>query len=76
MPIYEYRCTGCSEEFEVKSSFNEKSNVVCPVCDAQVSRVFSPALIVYKGSGFYTTDNRKNVSHSDEISDTAKIQAT
>lgn len=76
MPIYEYQCTSCSNEFEVKSSFNDKSDVTCPVCQAQVRRLFSPVLIVFKGSGFFTTDNRKKASNSEESSVESKVQAS
>jgi len=76
MPIYEYQCTSCSNEFELKSSFNGKSDVSCPVCQAQVRRIFSPASIIFKGPGFYTTDNRKNGSHSEETSVETKVHAS
>jgi len=72
MPIYEYQCTRCSTEFEVKRSFNDESEVTCPICEAQGRRRFSPALIVFKGSGFYATDNRKNGSRSEELPDATR----
>jgi predicted nucleic acid-binding Zn ribbon protein len=31
----------------------------CPVCGAAARRLFFPAGIVFKGSGFYKTDSRK-----------------
>ncbi|MER3424171.1 MAG: hypothetical protein C4293_14065 [Nitrospiraceae bacterium] len=33
MPLYEYRCEGCGEQFEVKQSVNARAEeTVCPHC--------------------------------------------
>ena len=34
----------------------------CPECDGHVQRVIQPVGIVFKGSGFYVTDNRSKSS--------------
>jgi predicted nucleic acid-binding Zn ribbon protein len=34
----------------------------CPECDGHVHRVIQPVGIVFKGSGFYVTDNRSKSS--------------
>jgi hypothetical protein len=31
----------------------------CPECDGQVHRVIQPVGVIFKGSGFYITDNRQ-----------------
>lgn len=59
MPIYEYECEKCCHHFEVMQSFNDEPIHDCPVCRGQVRRVIQPVGIVFKGSGFYVTDNRK-----------------
>ncbi len=59
MPIYEYECGSCRVRFEKKQSFNAKPIATCPECQGKTSRVIHPAPIIFKGSGFYTTDNRK-----------------
>ena len=60
MPVYEYKCKKCSYRFELKQSFNDNSNddltVTCPQCGSKAKRIFSPVSIIFKGSGFYTTD--------------------
>ena len=56
VPIYEYKCPRCSECFEVKQSFSDKSTVLCHSCGAEAKRVFIPVPIVFKGPGFYITD--------------------
>lgn len=57
MPIYEYKCTGCSSRFELKQSFNDEPRASCPQCGGRAIRVFFPVPIHFKGSGFYVTDN-------------------
>jgi len=59
MPVYEYRCTKCSFQFEVKRSFGSNSSAPCPRCQGEGHLVFIPVPIIFKGPGFYTTDNRK-----------------
>jgi putative FmdB family regulatory protein len=56
MPIYEYKCTRCSECFEVKQSFSDDNTVVCHACGSEARRVFVPVPIFFKGPGFYVTD--------------------
>ena len=60
MPIYEYRCQACKLDFEVKRGFFESQGVDCPRCKCQAQRIFSPVPIVFKGPGFYVTDNASN----------------
>lgn len=57
MPIYEYKCQACDIKFEVRRGFSESSGANCPRCQCQAQRIFSPVPIVFKGPGFYVTDN-------------------
>ena len=59
MPIYEYECIHCGHRFEVKQGFHDKPQAECPQCQKKAKRVFHPAPIIFKGSGFYVTDHRK-----------------
>ena len=59
MPIYEYECSRCDFHFERKQRFDAKPLAVCPKCQGQVQRVIHPTPVIFKGSGFYTTDSRK-----------------
>ena len=63
MPIYEYECEKCLLRFELKRHFGEDGGSPCPQCGNEARRLFSPVPIVFKGSGFYVTDNRKNSNH-------------
>jgi putative FmdB family regulatory protein len=69
MPIYEYECEKCLLRFELKKHFGEDGSGLCPQCGNEARRLFSPVPVVFKGSGFYVTDNRKN---SDYGTDEAK----
>ena len=56
MPRYDYRCTECSTEFELVQKFSEAGQGECPSCGGAGQRVFHAVPVIYKGSGFYTTD--------------------
>jgi putative FmdB family regulatory protein len=56
MPIYEYACTSCGERTEAKQSFDDPPLEDCPHCGGKLRKLFSPVGIVFKGSGFYSTD--------------------
>ena len=56
MPRYDYRCTECSDEFELVQKFSEAGQGECPSCGGAGQRVFHAVPVIYKGSGFYTTD--------------------
>jgi len=59
MPIYEYECEKCACRFELKRRFSEDTgSPCCPRCRGKVRRIFSPSVILFKGSGFYVTDSR------------------
>ena len=59
MPTYTYRCENCGHQFDIFQHFTEDSLTDCPECGKQtLHKVYSPVGIVFKGSGFYSTDNR------------------
>ena len=61
MPTYEYECEKCGHRFEVFQSMTEPPRKRCPKCRGKVRRlVGGGAGIVFKGSGFYTTDYRSD----------------
>jgi putative FmdB family regulatory protein len=57
MPIYEYECGSCHHRFDLKQGFHDKPQAECPKCKKEARRVFHPAPIIFKGSGFYVTDH-------------------
>jgi len=65
MPTYEYACMDCGTHVEVFQHFADDPLTTCGVCGGRLRKVFHPAGILFKGSGFYRTDNRpKSTSES------------
>jgi putative FmdB family regulatory protein len=59
MPVYAYRCESCGVHFERQQSFNDPPLKRCPECNKNsLRKVIGPVGVVFKGSGFYSTDNR------------------
>mgnify|MGYP002367842525 CR=1 FL=1 len=58
MPTYQYRCTDCDTDLEVVQKFTDDALTDCPECDGALRKVYSAVGVVFKGSGFYATDNR------------------
>ena len=64
MPIYEYACTACGERTEARQSFTDPPLDTCPICGGSLRKLYSPVGIVFKGSGFYSTDSSKSSNQS------------
>lgn len=58
MPTYEYACTQCGQHIEVFQRVSEERLTTCGACGGTLRKVFHPAGILFKGSGFYSTDSR------------------
>ncbi|MBT3389197.1 MAG: zinc ribbon domain-containing protein [Chloroflexi bacterium] len=59
MPTYTYRCENCGVQFDRRQKFSDDPLKICPECEEEALRkVYLPVGIVFKGSGFYATDNR------------------
>lgn len=69
MPLYDYKCAQCGKISEVRHGFDVRYAEPCPDCGGTLTRVFNPAPIVFKGSGFYVTDSRKGRSSAPATSD-------
>jgi putative FmdB family regulatory protein len=64
MPLYEYQCEACGVRFERRQHMNDEPVRICPECRGQVHRLVQPVGVIFKGSGFYVTDNRSKSSTS------------
>jgi putative FmdB family regulatory protein len=62
MPTYEYVCRDCGNQVEVFQRITDDPLSVCEVCAGRLRKVFHPAGILFKGSGFYKTDSRAAAS--------------
>ncbi|MBI4329026.1 MAG: zinc ribbon domain-containing protein [Chloroflexi bacterium] len=58
MPIYEYRCAACGHRFDVRQGFQDPPEAPCPQCSSRARRVVQVPTVVFKGSGFYSTDQK------------------
>ena len=59
MPVYTYRCESCGVQFDRQQSYTDAPLKVCPECRKRsLKKVISPVRIVFKGSGFYSTDHK------------------
>src|SRR6266852_4859669 len=58
MPLYEYGCSTCRARLERRQRFDEEPLRLCPNCGGSLARILQPVGIVFKGSGWYSTDNR------------------
>ena len=72
MPTYEYECPGCLSRFDIRRGFDDTTPVSCPRCQCPAERLFSPVPVIFKGSGFYITDNRKDSQSDTEPTTAAK----
>lgn len=70
MPTYQYSCTACGEPLEVVQKFSDDALTECPACGGRLRKIFSPAAIVFRGSGFYRTDSRKGSGGSSTATET------
>jgi putative FmdB family regulatory protein len=76
MPIYEYECLTCGTQFEKRQSFSDAPVAECPNGHDDTRRLLATPTIVFKGSGFYVTDNRSKAKNGIKRSDTDKKSDT
>ena len=59
------RLKKCRNRFEKKQGFSDKPEAICPQCSGKSKRLMSLGAVIYKGSGFYITDQRKEKDIAD-----------
>jgi len=59
MPLYAFECTACGARFDRIKSLSDASAPECPNGHRATRRVYSPPTVIFKGAGFYSTDNRR-----------------
>lgn len=57
MPIYEYRCSSCGAQKDVKQKLSDAPLTTCPECGKETfGKQLSAAGFQLKGNGYYVTD--------------------
>jgi putative FmdB family regulatory protein len=74
MPTYDYVCDACAHEFELFQPITAKPERRCPKCKKlKLRRLFGTgAAVMFKGTGFYTTDYRSESYHKAAKADKAE----
>jgi putative FmdB family regulatory protein len=75
MPTYTYQCENCGIRFDQYQKFSDDPLIICPECgEPALRKVYQPVGIVFKGKGFYATDNRSpsGQTYSSDKDDTNK----
>jgi putative FmdB family regulatory protein len=63
VPWYDYQCEKCGTVFEVNRSMNGTGKAKCHACGStRTIRIYSASPVVFKGSGFYSTDSGNRTS--------------
>ena len=75
MPVYEYYCKPCSCRFELYREVNRRAASACPRCGKPARKTFRPVAVIFKGSGFYSTDHRKPEEQAKSESESPKPEA-
>jgi putative FmdB family regulatory protein len=77
MPIYEYECKRCGQRIEAFRSFSDGPLEEHEGCGGKLQKLFFPAGIIFKGSGFYATDSRpkENKKEKEKEKDEAKADS-
>lgn len=76
MPVYTFKCNSCEYEYDLRQGFNEADPTTCPNCKkASLHRVYKPIPVVFKGSGFYATDNKSSSRVQNGVTKTEKSES-
>ena len=64
MPTYDYACAACGHGFERFEPIGDDAKKKCPKCGKKkAQRMLGTGVgVIFKGSGFYTTDSRKSTA--------------
>lgn len=76
MPIYGYRCRNCGHEFEILQKMSDAPPKACPKCSGELQKILYPAGVIFKGSGFYSTDYKSGSKGSSSSSSSSNGSET
>lgn len=75
LPVYDYRCAG-GHEYELTEGFHAPTQHPCPTCGKKSRRQISLPAVIFKGSGFYSTDNRKSGGSNGRSSSSSESESS
>jgi len=76
MPTYDYKCPKCSVKFEKFHGISENPEIICPECGSvSAKQIGGGAGIMFKGTGFYTTDYKNSSSSSTTVAEKSAPKA-
>lgn len=66
MPTYDYECSSCGHTFDAFQNMSDDPLKTCPECGKNaLKRLIGGGMgIIFKGSGFYSTDSRSGAAAS------------
>ena len=76
MPIYEYKCEKCCEEFELFRNITNNGNPCCKFCDGPVKKLISRSSFHLKGTGWYVTDYAGKKPSDQEETKEASVESS
>jgi putative FmdB family regulatory protein len=53
MPVYEYKCSACGQEFEYQQRMSDAPKDLCEACGGKLERLISRTAFQLKGGGWY-----------------------
>lgn len=57
---YDYKCTTCSNVYEIERGMTEPEEFpICVTCRTNMVRDYTAPTIVFNAPGFYVTDNKR-----------------
>ena len=76
MPIYSYYCDSCDKEFDLRQGFDAVTEADCASCGNPARRKLVAPTVIYKGSGYYTTDYARKSGGSSSATPSSSEQTT
>jgi putative FmdB family regulatory protein len=74
MPTYDYKCSNCGDTFEHFQKMTDGPLEECNICGGKLKRLIGAGLgPIFKGSGFYQTDYKKDSASANSVSKTEKV---
>lgn len=76
MPIYEYECSTCHQQYDVLQKMSDAPQTLCPHCHHNTAvRLVSAAGFQLKGTGWYATDFKNKGTGKQNESSTKESKA-